>query len=87
MLQKAMQDIEKHVRTKIDQLRSDKLELNRQFYEILFAEAFIKEQADQAEPLEFLNLSTGFSQVKYGMLNTWPIISEDLVDTSDLLKV
>ena len=81
-----MKKIEAHVREKIDQLRSDRIELNRQLTEILFAEAFIKKQAVQAEPLEFLNLSTGFSQVKYTMLNTWPILSDDLDDKTELLR-
>ena len=42
ILERALDDIDKHVRAKTDQLKSDRNELNRQLYEILYAEAFIK---------------------------------------------
>lgn len=42
ILMNALNDIDKHVRAKTDQLKSDRTELNRQLYEILYAEAFIK---------------------------------------------
>ena len=83
----ALNDIDKHVRAKTDQLKSDRNELNRQLYEILYAEAFIKKQSEQADPLEFLNLNTGYTQVKYGLVNQWPIVSGDLGDMQDLLKI
>ena len=69
ILMNALNDIDKHVRAKTDQLKSDRNELNRQLYEILYAEAFIKKQSEQADPLEFLNLNTGYTQVKYGLVN------------------
>ena len=43
---RALNDIDKHVRAKTDQLKSDRNELNRQLYEILYAEAFIKKQSE-----------------------------------------
>ena len=55
-------------------------------YEILFSQTFIRKQFEHAEPLEFLNLSTGFTQVKYGMLNQWPLVSDDLDDDSELIQ-
>lgn len=87
ILMRALDDIDKHVRAKTDQLKSDKNELNRQLYEILYAEAFIKKQSEQADPLEFLNLNTGYTQVKYNLVNQWPIVSGDLGDMQDLLKI
>ncbi len=45
-LMRALDDIDKHVRAKTDQLKSDRNELNRQLYEILYAEAFIKKQSE-----------------------------------------
>ena len=87
ILMRALDDIDKHVRAKTDQLKSDKNELNRQLYEILYAEAFIKKQSEQADPLEFLNLNTGYTQVKYNLVNQWPIVSGDLGDIQDLLKI
>ena len=38
----ALDAIDKHCRAKTDQLKSDRYELNRQLYEILYAEAFIR---------------------------------------------
>ena len=87
ILMSALNDIDKHVRAKTDQLKSDRNELNRQLYEILYAEAFIKKQSEQADPLEFLNLNTGYTQVKYSLVNQWPIVSGDLGDMQDLLKI
>ena len=87
ILMRALDDIDKHVRAKTDQLKSDKNELNRQLYEILYAEAFIKKQSEQADPLELLNLNTGYTQVKYNLVNQWPIVSGDLGDMQDLLKI
>jgi hypothetical protein len=37
--------------------------------------------------LEFLNLNTGYTQVKYNLVNQWPIVSGDLGDMQDLLKI
>lgn len=87
MLREALREIDLHVRAKTDQLKSDRVELNRQLYQILYAEAFIKKQSDLSEPLEFLNLNTGFLQVKQGLLNSWPIVSGDLNDMQDILKL
>ena len=61
ILMKALEEIDQNVRAQTDQLKSDRNELNRQLYEILYAEAFIKKQSEQADPLDFLNLSTGYN--------------------------
>ena len=41
-LDQALREIKDHVKEKTDQLKSDRNELNRQLYEILYAEVFIK---------------------------------------------
>lgn len=51
--------------------------------EILYSEIFIRKLFEHADPLEFLHLKTGFTQVKYNLLNSWPITSEDLENDSD----
>ena len=38
---------------------SDKIELQRQLVQILYTEAFIKEQQQQADPMEFIYMSLG----------------------------
>ena len=78
VLDEALRDIELHVKSKAEQLKSDRNELTRQLYEILYAEVFIKKQSELADPLEFLNMNTGFLQVKYHLLRQWPIVSGDL---------
>lgn len=65
----ALDEIDLHVRAKTDQLKSDRNELNRQLYEIVYAEAFIKRQSEQTDPLDFLNLHTGYIQVKNSLVN------------------
>jgi hypothetical protein len=78
VLDDALREIEFHVKAKAEQLKSDRNELTRQLYEILYAEVFIKKQSELADPLEFLNMNTGFLQVKYHLLRQWPIVSGDL---------
>lgn len=48
---------------------------------------FIKKQSELADPLEFLNMNTGYIQVKYQLLKQWPVVSADLASTEPLLKV
>ena len=68
-------------------MKSDRNELNRQLYEILYAEVFIKMQSKLAEPLEFLNMNTGFIQVKYHLLKQWPIITKEIASFEDKINV
>ena len=48
---------------------------------------YIKKQSELSDPLEFLNMNTGYTQVKYQILKQWPIVSADLANTQDLIKV
>ena len=53
----------------------------------MYAEVFIKKQSEMAEPLEFLNMNTGYVQVKYHILKQWPILSGDISSIEDLLHI
>ena len=37
--------------------------------------------------MEFLQLSTGHSEIKYNLQKQWPVISGDLQDDRDLMKL
>ena len=86
-LENALDKINEYVREKTDQLKSDRNELNRQLYEIFYTEIFIKKQSELAKPLEFLKMNTGYIEVKYQLLKQWPIVSADLANTTQLLKL
>jgi len=51
---------------------SDKTELQRQLMQILYTEAFIKEQSKQAEPMEMIFLSIGHNMHKHDLIKQWP---------------
>lgn len=44
-------------------------------------------QAEEAAPLEFLQLNTGHAQIKDQIQKQWPKISSDLQDDKDLMKI
>ena len=48
---------------------------------------FIKKQSDEAPPLEFLQLSAGHTETKHDLQKQWPVISGDLQDDRDLMKL
>ena len=87
MLTKSLEEIERHMRNKTDQLKSDKKELNRQLYEILYTQAFYRKQVEYATPLEFLYLSAGFQEMKEKIMQQWPLVTGDLGDNQDLVKM
>ena len=80
MLEVVLAEMQTIVRKKTDQLKCDRHELVRQHTEILYTQEFIKKQADEADPLDFLQLSAGHSEIKYSLQKQWPVISGDLGD-------
>eukprot|EP00351_Strombidinopsis_sp_SopsisLIS2011_P001203 CAMPEP_0116888552 /NCGR_PEP_ID=MMETSP0463-20121206/23645_1 /TAXON_ID=181622 /ORGANISM="Strombidinopsis sp, Strain SopsisLIS2011" /LENGTH=86 /DNA_ID=CAMNT_0004553573 /DNA_START=493 /DNA_END=753 /DNA_ORIENTATION=+ len=66
------------VQEKADILKSDRYELVRQYQEIIFVSEFIKVQATETSPLEFLQMSTGHSEIKHQIQRHWPKVSSDL---------
>jgi hypothetical protein len=52
------------VQRKSSILKSDKIELSRQFKEIEFMTEFLKLQAEETNPIDFLQLYAGHNQVK-----------------------
>lgn len=87
MLENTLNEMQIIVRKKTDQLKCDRHELVRQHTEILYVQEFIKKQSEEAPPLEFLQLSTGHSEIKYNLQKQWPVISGDLQDDRDLMKL
>ncbi len=64
MLEEAISQLMTEVQKKSDILKSDRLELSRQFKEINFMSEFLKRQAEETSPLEFLQLFAGYKQMK-----------------------
>jgi hypothetical protein len=64
ILEKTLAEMHEHVQKKSNILKSDRHELIRQYQEILFVQGFLREQAKEASPLEFLQLNTGHAQIK-----------------------
>ena len=87
MLESTLSEMQRIVRKKTDQLKCDRHELVRQHTEILYVQEFIKKQSEEAPPLEFLQLSAGHSEIKHNLQNQWPVISGDLQDDRDLMKL
>ena len=87
MLENTLNEMQIIVRKKTDQLKCDRHELVRQHTEILYVQEFIKKQSDEAPPLEFLQLSAGHSEIKYNLQKQWPVISGDLQDDRELMKL
>jgi len=59
MLTKTLEDLHNIVRIKSSMLQSDRHELMRQLHEIIFVQEFLRLQAKEASPLEFLKLNNG----------------------------
>ena len=68
MLENALTSAIKQVNTKTDQLMSDKMELERQLVQILYAETYIKEQSKSAGQLDFIYQSIGHNIYKHELV-------------------
>ena len=71
---------------------SEKIELQRQLMQILYTEAFIKEQRDQAEKLDFIYTSVGHNLHKNDIIKQWPLGGTIDMDTTskenrDLMEI
>lgn len=64
MLEEAINQLMNEVYKKSAILKSDRLELSRQYKEIDFMSEFLKRQAEETNPLEFLQLFAGYKQMK-----------------------
>lgn len=54
-----MYSLYQEVQKKSSVMKSDRLELDRQYKEIEFMSEFLKRQAEETSPLEFLQLFSG----------------------------
>lgn len=64
MLEECMNQLMVEVQKKSAILKSDKVELSRQFKEIEFMTEFLRLQAVETSPIDFLQLYAGHNQVK-----------------------
>ena len=88
VLSETLTDMNKKVRTKRASLQSDRQEFVRQLTEIYYVEEFFKQQSVHADPLEFLQLSSGHKQIEKAIHNNHPKMSADLNDgDKDLMKL
>ena len=78
MLTETLEELQSIVQQKSNILQSDRHELLRQLHEILFVQEFLRLQAKEAEPLEFLQLNNGHAQLKEAIQKTYPKVSTDL---------
>jgi hypothetical protein len=68
------------VQKKSSILKSDKIELSRQFKEIEFMTEFLRKQAEETSPLDFLQLYAGHNQVKSLIYSQRTTVSDIQVD-------
>lgn len=61
-------------------LKSDKVELSRQFKEIEFMTEFLKRQAEETSPIDFLQLYSGHNQIKSNIYKQRTTVSDIQVD-------
>lgn len=78
MLTETLEELQSIVQQKSNILQSDRHELLRQLHEILFVQEFLRLQAKEADPLEFLQLNNGHAQLKEAIQKTYPKVSTDL---------
>ncbi len=77
----------KKVRTKRALLQSDRQEFVRQLTEIYYIEEFHKQHSIHADPLEFLQLTSGHKQIKKSIHDSQPKMSADLNEEKPLMKL
>ena len=93
MLSKALvESAQEKIKSQKNSLMSDKIDLQRQLIQILYTEAFIKEQREHADPLEFIYLSIGHNMHKNELVKQWPAGSFFDMDTTskeprDLMEI
>ena len=87
MLTDSLNEMHDIVQKKTSVLKADHHELTRQYQEIMYVQSFLKAQADEAAPLEFLQLNTGHAQIKDQIQRQWPKVSADLADDKYLMQL
>ena len=87
ILEDCLKTMHGHVQKKADILKSDRQELVRQRQEITYVKEFLKAQASQSAPLEFLKLYAGHALIKDQILKQWPKVSMDLQEDKEFMKI
>lgn len=80
ILEECMNQLMVEVQKKSAILKSDKVELSRQFKEIEFMTEFLKRQAEETSPIDFLQLYAGHNQIKANMYKQRTTVSDIQVD-------
>eukprot|EP00347_Sterkiella_histriomuscorum_P006480 403352607 len=80
ILEETINSLMQVVQQKSAILKSDRLELSRQFREIDFMTEFLKRQAEETTPLEFLQLFAGHKQLKDQIYKQRTTVSDIQID-------
>ena len=80
ILEDCMNQLMVEVQKKSSILKSDKVELSRQFKEIEFMTEFLKRQAEETAPIEFMQLYAGHNQIKNNIYKQRTTVSDIQVD-------
>lgn len=64
------------VQKKSSILKSDKVELSRQYKEIEFMSEFLKRQAEETSPIDFLQLYAGHNEIKGNLYKQRTTVSD-----------
>lgn len=76
LLKKALSDLNNEFNKKLNILKSDLVELQRQLKEIEFSQAFVKDQSDKDKPVNFLKTWSSFKKYKKKLVEQKSIIKD-----------